>query len=190
LQSFILRFTDDEHRASVLAKFFNDARKSKADSGMMPQQARVVSLHIASYGAAPMQSVTTVTAVAGRGIVGDRYFTQSGTYSNHPGNGRAVTLIEIEAIEALARECDVHLAAGTVRRNLVTHGVALNDFIGKTFTVGAVVLHGTRLCEPCWHLEKLAGKGVARGLIHRGGLRAEIVSGGSVQVGDAIAGVD
>jgi len=156
----------------------------------MPQQARVVSLHIASYGAAPMQSVTTVTAVAGRGIVGDRYFTQSGTYSNHPGNGRAVTLIEIEAIEALARECDVHLAAGAVRRNLVTHGVALNDFIGKTFTVGAVVLHGTRLCEPCRHLEKLAGKGVARGLIHRGGLRAEIVSGGSVQVGDAIAVVD
>ena len=137
-----------------------------------------------------MQNVAIVTAVAGRGIEGDRYFTQSGTYSNQPGNGRAVTLVEIEAIEALARDCDVQLPAGMARRNLVTHGVALNNLIGKTFTVGSVVLHGTRLCEPCWHLEKLAGKGVARGLIHRGGLRAEIVGGGSIRIGDAIAVID
>ena len=94
-------------------------------------------------------------------IEGDRYFTQTGTYSNHPGTGRAITLIEIEAIEALAREYDVHLAAGLARRNLVTRGVALNHLVGKIFAVGAVVLRGMRLCEPCLHLEKLTVKGAA-----------------------------
>ena len=156
----------------------------------MPQQALVVSLHIAAHGAAPIQSVSIVTAVAGRGLEGDRYFSQTGTHSNLSGTGRPVTLIEIEAIEALAREYDVHLAAGLARRNLVTRGVALNHLVGKTFAVGAVVLRGMRLCEPCIHLEKLTVKGAARGLIHRGGLRSEIVAGGVIRVGDTIEVVD
>jgi len=156
----------------------------------MPSQSLVVSLHIAAHGAAPMQSVSIVTAVAGRGLEGDRYFSQTGTYSNHPSTGRPVTLIENEAIEALAREYAVHLGAGLARRNLVTRGVALNHLVGKTFAAGAVVLRGTRLCEPCLHLEKLTVKGAARGLIHRGGLRAEIVKGGVIRVGDAIAVID
>jgi MOSC domain-containing protein YiiM len=150
----------------------------------------VVSLHIASAAGAEMRAMTEVLAVAGRGIEGDRYFTQTGTYSNHPGSGRAITLIEMEAIEALAREYDVHLAPGLARRNLVTRGVALNHLVGKTFAAGAVVLRGMRLCEPCLHLEKLTVKGAAPGLIHRGGLRAEIVDGGVIRVGDAIAVVD
>jgi MOSC domain-containing protein YiiM len=156
----------------------------------MLQQARIVSLHIAAKSAAPMQSVTMATAVEGRGLEGDRYFTQTGTYSKHPGSGRPVTLIEIEAIEALARDYDVHLPAGLARRNLVTRGVALSHLVGKKFTVGTVILRGMRLCEPCMHLETLAVKGAARGLIHRGGLRAEILAGGSICVGDAIAIVD
>jgi len=156
----------------------------------MTSAAGVVSLHIASSAGVPMRAMTEVLAVAGWGIEGDRYFTQTGTYSNHPGTGRAVTLIEMEAIEALAHEYDVHLAAGFARRNLVTRGVALNHLVGKTFAVGAVVLRGMRLCEPCLHLEKLSVKGAARGLIHRGGLRAEIVKGGVIRVGDAIAVID
>jgi MOSC domain-containing protein YiiM len=150
----------------------------------------VVSLHIASAAGAEMRAMTEVLAVARRGIEGDRYFTQTGTYSNHPGSGRAITLIEMEAIEALAREYDVHLAPGLARRNLVTRGVALNHLVGKTFAAGAVVLRGMRLCEPCLHLEKLTVKGAAPGMIHRGGLRAEIVDGGVIRVGDAIAVVD
>jgi MOSC domain-containing protein YiiM len=156
----------------------------------MLQQARIVSLHIAVKGAAPMQSVTLATAVEGRGLEGDRYFTQTGTYSKHPGSGRPVTLIEIEAIEALAREYGIYLAAGLARRNLVTSGIALNHLVGKTIVVGAVTLRGARLCEPCLHLEKLAAMGAARGLIHRGGLRAEIIAGGTIRVGDAIASLD
>jgi MOSC domain-containing protein YiiM len=152
----------------------------------MPTQALVVSLHIAAQAAAPMQSVTTVTAVAGRGLEGDRYFKQTGTYSNNPGSGREITLIESEAIAALAREYDIQLPPGLARRNIVTRAVALNHLVGKTFIIGAVVLRGMRLCEPCLHMEKLAAKGAAHGLIHRGGLRTEIVSGGEIRVGERI----
>lgn len=146
----------------------------------------VVSLHIAPVGAAPMQSVRRVNAVGDRGLEGDRYFSQSGTYSNDPGTGRHVTLIEIEAIEGLKREYGVALEAALSRRNIVTRGVALNHLVEKSFRVGATVLRGTRLCEPCSHMEKLTVKGAMRGLIHRGGLRAEIVTGGVIRVGDSI----
>ncbi|MEO6162552.1 MAG: MOSC domain-containing protein [Candidatus Binatia bacterium] len=156
----------------------------------MPTQALVVSLHIAAQAAAPMQSVAAVTAIAGRGLEGDRYFEQTGTYSNLPGTGREVTLIESEAIAALAREYDIQLPPGLARRNIVTRGVALNHLVGKTFSIGAVVLRGMRLCEPCLHMERLAVKGAARGLIHRGGLRTEIVNGGVIRVGDTIGVVD
>jgi len=156
----------------------------------MVSPAAVVSLHIASGAGAEMRAMTDVLAVMGRGIDGDRYFSQTGTYSNHPGTGRAVTLIEIEAIEALAREYDVQLAPGSARRNLVTRGVALNHLVGKTFAAGAVVLRGMRLCEPCLHLDALTRNGTARGLIHRGGLRAEIMGGGVIQIGDVITMID
>lgn len=152
----------------------------------MPPQALVVSLHLAIHASAPMQSVSTVTAVAGRGLEGDRYFYRTGTYSTHPGSGREITLIESEAVAALAREYDIQLPPGLTRRNIVTRAVALNHLVGKTFIIGAVVLRGMRLCEPCLHMERLAAKGAAHGLIHRGGLRAEIVSGGEIRVGERI----
>lgn len=152
----------------------------------MPTHGLVVSLHIAPHGAAPMQSIAIGTAVAGRGLEGDRYFKQTGTYSNLPGTGREVTLIESEAVVALAREYDIQLPPGLARRNIVTRGIALNHLVGKTFSVGAAVLRGMRLCQPCLHMERLAVKGAAHGLIHRGGLRAAIVSGGEILVGARI----
>ena len=151
---------------------------------------QVVSLHIAPNGAAPMHSVSSVNAIAGHGLEGDRYCNRCGTYSNQPGNGRQVTLIEVEAIEALGREYDVELDAGLARRNIVTRGLALNHLVEKQFKIGAVILRGTRLCEPCRHLEKLSRQGAMRGLIHRGGLRAEIIVGGVIRVGDAIVVVE
>jgi MOSC domain-containing protein YiiM len=146
----------------------------------------VVSLHVAPTGAAAMRSVEQVRALAGRGLEGDRYFNQLGTYSNDPGTGRHVTLMEIEAIEALIRDYDTDMAPGLSRRNIVTRGVALNHLVEREFTVGHVILRGKRLCEPCSHLEKLTRQGVMRGLIHRGGLRAEIVTGGMIRIGDTI----
>ncbi len=81
---------------------------------------------------------------------------------------------------------EITLAPNDARRNLLTRGVPLNHLVGKTFTVGTVVLRGIRLCEPCGHLEKLTCKGVEKGLAHRGGLRAQVVSGGVLEVGAAI----
>jgi len=133
-----------------------------------------------------MQSVRRVKAVAGKGLEGDRYAKKIGTYSNNPGSGRDVTLIESEAIEALRRDYHVELDAGESRRNIVTQGISLNHLVDKEFRVGEVVLRGTRLCEPCAHMEKLTLKGALRGLIHRGGLRAEIVTGGTIRVGDSV----
>jgi MOSC domain-containing protein YiiM len=152
----------------------------------MTEQGNVISIHIAPTGAAPMKSVTTAQAVAGKGLEGDRYYSKLGTYSNQAGSGRDVTLIEIEAIDALKRDYEVELDANRSRRNIVTQGVSLNHFVGKEFKVGHVVLRGTRLCEPCAHMEKLTVKGAMRGLIHRGGLRADIVMGGTIKVGDRI----
>ena len=160
--------------------------RKKAVILSMSAASTVVSLHIAPTGAATMQSVDQVRAVAGRGLEGDRYFSKLGTYSNDPGTGRHVTLIEIEAIEALKREYDLDMAPGLSRRNMVTRGVALNHLVGREFTIGEVVLRGMRLCEPCAHPEKLTRQGVMRGLIHRGGLRAEIVSGGTIHIDDSI----
>jgi MOSC domain-containing protein YiiM len=152
----------------------------------MAGQGTVISIHIAPTGAAPMKSVTNAKAVAGRGLEGDRYYTKLGTYSNQAGSGRDVTLIEIEAINGLKRDYEVQLDSGQSRRNIVTRGVALNHLVEQEFRIGDVVLRGTRLCEPCAHMEKLTVKGAMRGLVHRGGLRAEIISGGSIRVGDTI----
>jgi MOSC domain-containing protein YiiM len=147
----------------------------------------IVSIHMAAIGTAPMNSVTNARAVVGKGLEGDRYFNKAGTYSNDPGSGRDITLIEIEAIEALRRDYAIELDPSQARRNIVTQGAALNHLVDREFKIGDVILRGTRLCDPCSHLEKLTRKGVMRGLIHRGGLRAEIISDGTLRPGDTIS---
>ena len=107
-------------------------------------QGQVEAIHIAPEAAGPAAAVPSVRAVAGRGLEGDRYFRRAGTYSRHPGNGREVTLIEAEVIEALARDTGIVLEPGASRRNLVTRSVPLNDLVGVRFRVGEVVLEGTR----------------------------------------------
>lgn len=149
-------------------------------------QGSVVSIHIAAEAGKPMESQAEVRAVAGQGLEGDRYYHKIGTYSNTPGSGREITLIEAEAVEALAHEAKIELAAGASRRNITTRGVPLNHLVGVRFRVGVVLVEGTRLCEPCKHLEGLTQPGVLAGLVHRGGLRTVIVEGGTIRVGDAI----
>ena len=134
----------------------------------------------------PMQSVQGIRAVAGVGLEGDRYASRGGTYSPKDDGSRQVTLIEVEAIEALEGETGIRLSPPEARRNLVTRGVPLNHLVGKTFRVGEVSLRGIRLCEPCQHLAGLTQAGVLPGLIHRGGLRAEITNEGIIRVGDPI----
>lgn len=149
----------------------------------------VVSIHIASAAAAPAVAVSRARAIPGKGLEGDRYFHQAGTFSNKPGPDREVTLIEIEALEALNRDYQVELHPGSARRNIVTRGIPLNHLVGRDFRVGEATLRGVRLCEPCSHLERLTAAGVERGLAHRGGLRAQVVTPGLIRVGDAIQAV-
>jgi MOSC domain-containing protein YiiM len=149
----------------------------------------VVSIHIAPVAEAPMRAVDLATAVEGRGIEGDRYFLGTGTSSHKPDPSRQITLIEIEAVEGAAREHKIDLTACESRRNIVTRGVALNHLVGCEFTVGSATLRGLRLCEPCNHLEKLTRPGVMKSLIHRGGLRAQVVRSGEIRPGDAIVPV-
>jgi len=155
----------------------------------------VVSIHVASEALGQMKCITEVRAVPGRGLEGDRYFTGTGFYSKKSSfGGREVTLIEIESVEALFRgvlnaegeRLGISLTAADTRRNIATSGVPLNHLVDREFHVGAVLMRGMRLCEPCKHLENLTQHGVVSGLIHRGGLRAQILTEGLIRVGDAI----
>ena len=143
-------------------------------------------IYISRAAKAPAEAVTQVQAIPGKGLEGDRYFKGEGTFSPTPGTGREVTLIEMEAIEALKNDYEYELAPGDSRRNLVTRGVPLNHLIGQEFMVGEVRLRGMRLCDPCQHLAALTNRRALTGLIHRGGLRAEIVVGGIIHTGDVI----
>jgi MOSC domain-containing protein YiiM len=133
-----------------------------------------------------LESVPEVRAVPGRGLEGDRYFRGEGSFSKNPGGGRQVTLVEREMLDLLAREHGILLDPVDTRRNLLTSGVALNDLVGKEFQIGGVRLKGIRLAEPCSHLERLTQPGVLKGLVHRAGLRADILDEGVLRVGDAI----
>jgi MOSC domain-containing protein YiiM len=147
---------------------------------------KVAGIYIATEGAGPIVSLQEVEAVAGRGLQGDRYFEARGTYSDNPEPGRQLTFIEQEALDAAARDYGISLDPGQSRRNIVTVGVALNHLVGMEFLVGEVRVRGVRLNEPCGHLASLSKRGVVKALTHRGGLRADILLGGQIRVGDPV----
>jgi MOSC domain-containing protein YiiM len=146
----------------------------------------VESIFLADTAGAEPLRVETVAAVPGRGLEGDRYFAGDGTFYKERKEGQDLTLIEAEAIEALAGETRIELRPGESRRNVVTRGIGLNELVGRRFAVGDVECLGRRLCDPCSHLEKLTQPGVLKGLANQGGLRADIVSGGQIAVGDPV----
>ena len=133
-----------------------------------------------------MTAVDEVRAVPGQGLEGDRYFLGVGSYSDRPDPSREVTLIESEALEALTRDYGCTLPPGASRRNITTAGMALNHLVGQEFRIGEVRLRGIRLCEPCNHLEAMTGQAVRPGLVHRGGLRCQILTEGQIKTGDPI----
>ena len=142
-----------------------------------PGEGVVEALVLAPYAEAPVRSVEEAVAIAGRGLEGDRYADARGTFaSGRPGS--ALTLIEAGVLDEL----------GPIdhRRNVVVRGTDLNALVGRDFTLGELRCRGSRLCEPCLHLDKLNEGGVLRPLVHRGGLRADIVAGGTLRVGDVL----
>ncbi len=147
----------------------------------------VVSVHVASVGGEPMMEIAEARAIPGAGLAGDRYAEGVGTYSKKSGPDREVTLIEIEAVEALARDHDIRLDAGQSRRNIVTRGVPLNHLVGVDFQVGEVRMRGVRLNEPCRYFENLLGmEGLFEALINRSGLNAQVLHGGVIRAGDPV----
>lgn len=147
--------------------------------GLAAGTGTVVAVLVAPDAEAPMERVSSATAVTGRGLEGDRYGAGRGTFSGR-GRGYELTLV---ADEALA---EAGVSWAEARRNVVTRGIDLNALAGKPFRVGAVECIGRRLAEPCAHLERLTRPGIMRPLVHRAGLRADIVAGGNIKVGDAV----
>ena len=146
----------------------------------------LLAIHIAPAASAPMVALDAARLIADVGIEGDRYATGLGTYSHKPAPDRQVTLIEMETLDALARDHRIELPPHETRRNLTTAGVPLNHLVGRQFRVGDVVLYGGRLNVPCQYLEDLLGKKVFKPLIHRSGLNCLIVKGGTIRPGDGI----
>jgi MOSC domain-containing protein YiiM len=143
-------------------------------------EGRVEGIYITpKHGELP-QPVERVTAVAGRGLEGNRYFAEDAE------PGRALTLVAAEAVEAMEVEHGISLEPRETRRNVVTRGVDVNSLVGKRFRIGDVECEGVELCEPCRHLESLTKPGTIKGLVHRGGLNADILEGGAINVGDAV----
>jgi MOSC domain-containing protein YiiM len=120
-------------------------------------------------------SVDAASALAGKGLAGDRHFHEDGAKP-----GQALTLVEAEVLE------DVGLTGAQSRRQVVVRGVRLNELVGRRFRVGDVECVGVELCEPCLHLQQLTRPGIIKELVHRGGLNADILGDGRISVGDPV----
>ena len=135
----------------------------------------VVAIHLGEERNPQLWPVESARAVAGKGLEGDRYFFPDGADP-----GRALTLVEEESVES------VGLVPGATRRQVTTRGVRLNDLIGKRFRVGEVECYGVELCEPCSHLEGMTRPGIVKELVHRAGINADILTDGTISVGDEV----
>ena len=169
-----------EVREGYVVAPFDTALWEPAGPATARTSGRVEAIAVAPAAEAPMALVQQATAVAGRGLEGDRYAVAAGTFSNPHSRGHDLTLIEAEVAD------DLGLAPETARRNVVTRGIDLNALVGRRFRVGEAECEGQRLCEPCAHLQRLTEPGILRPLVHRGGLRADILAGGAIRVGDEV----
>lgn len=142
----------------------------------------VVGIYTAPEKSGPIVARDEVRAVAGQGLEGDRYFNPDGWDEAN----KEVTLVEIEAVEGANREYELDIEPQDMRRQIVTRGVALNHLVDKEFRIGDVRLRGIKIANPCSHLQKLTGKKVLKTMMHRGGLRAQILESGTIKLGDPL----
>ena len=152
----------------------------------MESPGRVERIHITDREGAPLRPLTAARAIPGIGLEGDRYAAGTGRYSNDPGSGRELTLIEGEVLDLLRAENGIDVAPGETRRNVTTRGIRLNPLVGRRFLIGDVLCEGMRLCEPCDYMAGLTGKPLVKPLTHKGGLRANILTAGTIHVGDEV----
>jgi MOSC domain-containing protein YiiM len=150
----------------------------------------VEGIYIAPARGEPTEFIERIHLVPGKGIEGDRYFYLPGLTDPHRKPGLELTLIEIEAIEAICKEDGIKITPDQTRRNIVTRGVSLNELVGKVFSIGDIQLRGIRLCEPCNYLANRTDPRIVQSMAHRGGLRAEIITDGIIHLNDAITTSD
>ena len=143
-----------------------------------------------SEAGAKMDSLSEAELEAGKGIIGDRYFFGKGTFSERLADmpDVEVTLIEKEEVDAFNSIAGMSFAPEDFRRNLVTSGICLNDLVDREFNIGSVTLKGIRLCEPCAHLAGILGNAIMDHMVHKAGLRAQVVVGGKIKVSDSVNG--
>lgn len=147
----------------------------------------VVALCYCPNDGGPMRAVRELAVVAGAGIVGDRYYGMQQTYP-----GQNLTLIEAEEVEAFNARFGVAIGLTDPRRNVITRNVRLNSLVGSEFSVGTVQVRGVQLCEPCKNLARhlsstgLADAEIVRALVHRAGLRVDVLGSGHIRLGDQV----
>lgn len=151
----------------------------------------VLQILIAPDAGRDMVSVDRVLAVPGKGLEGDRYFNGKGSLSRWNGIHREVTLIAEEDLLEMTEDTGIMLTAAQSRRNILTRGIVLQPLLKQTFTVGAVTMRGIRICQPCKYLARKTNQpDLVKALVHRGGLRAQVLTEGYIEIGDSVAQVD
>ena len=145
-------------------------------------------IYIAAQNGDLIQGHKQVAVKAGKGIVGDRYYSETGnnrsSYKGEP--DWEITLIEAEVVEAFNRSEGHQFHVSDFRRNLVTRDVELNKLVGKRFSISGTLFYGVQLCEPCASLQQRLGVSILPELVGKGGLRAQILSNGVLTVGDSV----
>jgi MOSC domain-containing protein YiiM len=154
-------------------------------------EGRLEAIFVAARAGAPMRRVELVEALEDKGLAGDRYAQGTGAFSRFPGARRQVTLIAAEALADAEAAYGVSLAEGQHRRNLVVSGVPLDALVGRTFRVDEAVLKGVQICAPCKYLVRVTGTpAIFDALLRRGGLRAQILTGGRIRQGAVVHPLD
>lgn len=151
----------------------------------------VISINIAAIEGTQLVELPVATLITEQGIDGDRYCAPAS-----PPNRNQISLVESEVIESFAAEVGVDMQPREVRRNIVTRDISLNNLVGKKFRLGDVEAIGTELAEPCkgiaeiliakYRLDYLTAKDIVSSLLHRAGLYARVLRGGSLRPDDPI----
>ena len=145
----------------------------------------VQEIYIAAYSGEPMQSMSSVEAVVGCGLRGDRYVNRTGFWSGV--DDRQVTLIEAEILENIQEDTQLPVLSGEHRRNIVTRGIRLSQLLGKRFRIGEAIFEYAGPRPPCSHIQSLTVRGTAKALFgQRGGIAARVLHSGIIKTQDAI----
>ena len=142
---------------------------------------KVLKLGISSENNKAIKEVVSIEVLVNKGVIGDRHFKDF----NDP--YCQLSLIESENIDYYNLKYGLNIPYVNFRRNIVTKGIRLNELVGKKFKIGSVELEGVDLCRPCRHLtEVLNQNNILKEFIRKGGLRCQILSSSTIQIGDEI----